>query len=80
MTEQSICRALPYSTQKFEIGNEVQNNSVFVKGFGKLGWNHEDLYSKFCTIGKIISCKVSSKENYEFLSHGYIQFSKMEEA
>jgi len=43
-------------------------------------WTHEDLYAKFCTFGKILSCKVSCDHNHEFHGFGYIQFSKIEEA
>ena len=84
LVEGSISRALPYMTaaRRAEYGNQhdIQNNSIFVKGFEKANWNHEDLYAKFCSYGKIISCKVSVLDDFKFLGHGFIQFSKMEEA
>ena len=42
--------------------------------------SHVDLYAKFCSYGKILSCKVSINPDHEFLGFGYIQFSKIEEA
>lgn len=59
---------------------DFQSCSVYVKGFEKLGWNHEDLYAKFCTYGRIISCKVSISPEHKFNGYGYIQYSKLEEA
>ena len=61
-------------------GKDVQSTSIFVKGFEKLNWTHEDLYAKFCQYGKIMSCKVSIDAEHNFLGYGYIQFSKIEEA
>ena len=59
---------------------DIQSTSIFVKGFEKMKWTHEDLYAKFCTFGKILSCKVSIDNEHKFLGFGYIQFSKIEEA
>lgn len=61
-------------------GRDIQSTSIFIKGFEQANWHHEDLYAKFCTFGKILSCKVSITPDHKFLGFGYIQFSKMEEA
>lgn len=78
-----MSRALPYNLHAVRGepgGKDVQSTSIFVKGFEKMKWTHEDLYAKFCTFGKILSCKVSIDTNHNFLGFGYIQFSKLEEA
>ena len=78
-----MSRALPYNQHAVRGepgGKDVQSTSVFVKGFEKMKWSHEDLYSKFCTFGKILSCKVSIDGEHNFLGYGYVQFSKIEEA
>ena len=78
-----MSRALPYNLHAIKGepgGKDVQSTSIFVKGFEKLKWTHEDLYAKFCTFGKILSCKVSIDPEHNFLGFGYIQFSKIEEA
>jgi polyadenylate-binding protein len=78
-----ISRVLPYNTHavRGEHGNkDIQSSSIFVKGFESANWTHEDLHSRFCLYGTIISCKVSINENHEFLGFGYIQYSKLEEA
>ena len=78
-----MARALPYNMHAVKGepgGKDVQSTSVFVKGFEKLKWTHEDLYAKFCTFGRILSCKVSIDAEHNFLGFGYIQFSKIEEA
>ena len=53
-------------------GKDVQSTSIFIKGFENVKWTHEDLYAKFCTFGKILSCKVSIDTNHNFLGFGYI--------
>jgi len=78
-----MARALPYNMHAVKGepgGKDVQSTSVFVKGFEKLKWTHEDLYAKFCTFGRILSCKVSIDAEHNFLGFDYIQFSKIEEA
>ena len=78
-----MSRALPYNLHAIRGepgGRDAQTTSIFVKGFEKLKWNHEDLYAKFCEFGKILSCKVSVGVEHDFLGYGYIQFSKIEEA
>ena len=78
-----MSRALPYNMHAVRGepgGKDVQTTSIFVKGFDKLKWSHEDLYAKFCEFGKILSCKVSVDGEHNFLGFGYIQFSKIEEA
>jgi polyadenylate-binding protein len=78
-----MCRALPYNMHAVRGepgGKDVQSTSIFVKGFEQTKWTHEDLYAKFCTYGKILSCKVSIDLQHNFLGFGYIQFSKIEEA
>jgi len=78
-----MCRALPYNLHAVRGepgGKDVQSTSIFVKGFESLKWNHADLYSKFCTFGKILSCKVSIDQMHSMLGFGYIQYSKIEEA
>ena len=57
-----MSRALPYSMNQIggELGGkDVESTSIFIRGFEKMKWNHSDLYAKFCTFGKIQSCKVS---------------------
>lgn len=81
--DHKMSRALPYNMHAVRGepgGKDVQSTSIFVKGFEKMKWSHEDLYAKFCTFGKILSCKVSVDANHNFLGYGYIQFSKIEEA
>lgn len=78
-----MSRALPYNTHAIRGepgGKDVQSTSIFVKGFEKLKWSHQDLYAQFCDYGKIMSCKVSIDPEHNFLGFGYIQFSKIEEA
>ena len=78
-----MSRALPYNQHAVRGdpgGKDVQSTSIFVKGFEKMKWTHEDLYSKFCTFGKILSCKTSIDTEHNFLGYGYVQFSKIEEA
>lgn len=78
-----MSRALPYNMHAVRGepgGKDVQSTSIFVKGFKGMNWTHEDLYAKFCTYGKILSCKVSVDPEHNFLGFGYIQFSKIEEA
>jgi RNA recognition motif-containing protein len=78
-----MCRALPYNLHAVRGepgGKDVQSTSIFVKGFEKVNWTHEDLYAKFCEFGKILSCKVSIDTDHKFLGFGYVQYSKIEEA
>lgn len=78
-----ISRTLPYNSHAIRGepgGKDVQSTSIFVKGFEKMKWNHCDLYSKFCSYGKILSCKVSIDADHEPLGYGYVQFGKIEEA
>jgi polyadenylate-binding protein len=78
-----MSRVLPYNMHALRGepgGRDMQSTSVFVKGFEKAKWNHADLYAKFCTFGKIISCKVSQSPDHQFLGYGYVQYSKLEEA
>lgn len=78
-----MSRALPYNMHAVRGepgGKDVQSTSIFVKGFKAVNWTHEDLYAKFCTFGKIQSCKVSVDNDHNFNGFGYIQFSKIEEA
>jgi RNA recognition motif-containing protein len=78
-----MSRALPYNMHAVRGepgGKDVQSTSIFVKGFEKMKWTHEDLYAKFCEFGKILSCKVSIDNAHNFFGYGYIQFSKIEEA
>lgn len=78
-----MSRSLPYNTHAIRGepgGKDVQSTSIFVKGFEKMKWTHEDLYAKFCSYGKILSCKVSIDQDHQFHGFGYIQFSKIEEA
>jgi len=78
-----MSRALPYNLHAMRGepgGRDMQSTSIFVKGFEKLKWNHADLYAKFCTFGKIISCKVSIGPDHQFLGYGYVQYSQIEEA
>ena len=70
-----MSRALPYNMHAIRGepgGKDVQTTSIFVKGFEKMKWNHEDLYAKFCSFGKILSCKVSLGNNHNFLGFGYV--------
>ena len=79
----SMSRVLSYNMHAIRGepgGRDIQSTSIFVKGFEEANWNHEDLYAKFCTFGKILSCKVSVTAVHEFLGFGYVQFSKIEEA
>lgn len=79
----SMSRSLPYNMHAIRGepgGRDVQSTSIFIKGFEKLNWNHEDLYAKFCDFGKIISCKVSIDPQHNFLGYGYIQYSQIQEA
>lgn len=80
--EDTMSRALPYMNHsRRDAGKtDFQSTSIFVKGFQKLKWTHVDLYSKFCTFGKIISSKVSVGPDHKFLGFGYVQYSKLEEA
>ena len=78
-----MSRVLPYNMHALRGeagGRDMQSTSVFVKGFEKAKWNHADLYAKFCTYGKILSCKVSISPDHEFLGFGYVKFAKLEEA
>lgn len=78
-----MSRALPYNMHAIRGepgGKDIQTTSIFIKGFEKVRWSHVDLYAKFCSYGKILSCKVSINPDHEFLGFGYIQFSKIEEA
>jgi polyadenylate-binding protein len=78
-----VSRTLPYNSHAIRGepgGKDVQSTSIFVKGFEKMKWNHCDLYSKFCTYGKILSCKVSIGADHEPLGFGYVQYGKIEEA
>jgi hypothetical protein len=78
-----MCRALPYNTHAIRGepgGKDVQSTSIFIKGFEKMKWTHEDLHAKFCEYGKIQSCKVSVDHDHKFLGFGFIQFCKLEEA
>lgn len=78
-----MSRALPYNLHAVRGepgGKDVQSTSIFVKGFENMNWSHEDLYAKFCSYGKILSCKVSIDGEHNFLGYGYVQFSKIEEA
>lgn len=70
-----MSRVLPYNTHASRGepgGKDVQSTSIFVKGFEKMKWSHEDLYARFCTYGKILSCKVSTDADLNFLGFGYI--------
>jgi RNA recognition motif-containing protein len=78
-----MSRALPYNSHAIRGepgGKDIQSTSVFVKGFEKMKWTHEDLHAKFCQYGKIQSCKVSVDNDHNFLGFGFIQFCKLEEA
>ena len=78
-----MSRALPYNLHAVRGepgGKDVQSTSIFVKGFDRVNWTHEDLYAKFCEFGKILSCKVSVDADHKFLGFGYVQYSKIEEA
>ena len=78
-----MSRALPYNLHAIRGepgGKDMQNTSIFIKGFEQMNWSHEDLHAKFCEFGKIVSCKVSIDPEHNFFGYGYIQYSKIEEA
>lgn len=79
----AMSRALSYNLHAIRGepgGKDVQSTSIFIKGFEYGKWSHEDLYAKFCSFGKILSCKVSIDTSHNFLGFGYVQYSKIEEA
>lgn len=78
-----MSRALSYNLHAIRGepgGKDVQSTSIFIKGFEYGTWTHEDLYAKFCSFGKILSCKVSIDTSHNFLGFGYVQYAKIEEA
>jgi RNA recognition motif-containing protein len=51
-----------------------KNAYVFVKGFSKERWGHEDLYKAFLPFGTILSAKVSIDRSHHSKGFGYVQF------
>ena len=75
------CRVLPYNFKfaKVQSKNDSASGSsdekatyVFVKGFFKAKWTHEDLYKAFSTFGVILSAKVSIDKLHVSKGFGYI--------
>lgn len=81
-----VCRVVPYS-QKFSIirskddpHDEEAKALIFVKGFKRASWTHEDLYNAFRQFGNIVSAKVSQDHTHKSKGFGYVQFESASEA
>lgn len=59
---------------------EEKGTHVFVKGFQKGDYSHQDLYNAFKDFGKILSCKVSLDKDHQSKGYGYIQFESQKSA
>jgi hypothetical protein len=72
-----MCRLLPYST-KFATASlkdkqhEDGTLDLFVKGFIKLNWTHQDLYNEFSQFGKVVSAKISVDKEHKSRGYGYV--------
>jgi RNA recognition motif-containing protein len=63
-------------------GSELDRKDchIFVKGFLKANWTHEDLHNAFAPFGKIASAKVSITNEHVCKGYGYIQFEDEKDA
>ena len=74
-----MSRAINYRNRTVETMKPA-HRSVFVKGFGKASWTHKGLFQKFTKFGRILSCRVGTGLNSEFLGFGYVIFSTIDDA
>lgn len=69
------CRVLPFIRHKVEpsVAKKSTNTQLFVKNLPK-EWTHEDLWSAFEKIGKVVSAKVSVDPEFNSRGYGFVQF------
>lgn len=81
-----VCRSLMYSVKhlasvtKQTIPEDEKGTHIFVKGFAKFKWNHQEFHNAFKKFGKIVSCKVSLDKNHNSKGYGYVQFEDQKSA
>ena len=68
---------MPYDKELLK--NCEARSNVFVKGFGTY-WSHKDLHQAFEPFGKILSARVSIKDNYESRGYGFVLFDNAKSA
>lgn len=80
------CRVLPFTLKYAKVqskvgpGIEDRVSYIFVKGFSRAKWTHEDLYRTFASFGPVLSAKVSIDKAHASKGFGYVHYERAEHA